>query len=128
MLCKNCLALRCHLKFRIEALLAACKPLILLDFHRSFNDTQTMSPWTAFSSRRLFSSPSIHSVTAPFRKKSRSRLFACQRAHSDSLSLPTFCDCALRRGIPVSSVVYIRASIGTPVFLCSPICIHFSAK
>ena len=24
------------------ALLAACKPLILLDFHKSFNDTRTM--------------------------------------------------------------------------------------
>ena len=28
---------------RMKALLAACKPLILLDFHRSFNDTRTMS-------------------------------------------------------------------------------------
>ena len=27
--------------YRIKALLAACKPLILLDFHRSFNDTPT---------------------------------------------------------------------------------------
>ena len=27
--------------YRIKALLAACKPLILLDFHRSFNDTRT---------------------------------------------------------------------------------------
>ena len=26
---------------RMKALLAACKPLILLDFHRSFNDTRT---------------------------------------------------------------------------------------
>ena len=25
----------------MKALLAACKPLILLDFHRSFNDTRT---------------------------------------------------------------------------------------
>ena len=29
--------------FRMKALRAACKPLILLDFHRSFNDTPTMS-------------------------------------------------------------------------------------
>ena len=28
--------------YRIKALLAACKPLILLDFHRSFNDTRTI--------------------------------------------------------------------------------------
>ena len=28
--------------FKTKALLAACKPLILLDFHRSFNDIQTM--------------------------------------------------------------------------------------
>ena len=28
---------------RMKALLAACKPLILLDFRRSFNDTRTMS-------------------------------------------------------------------------------------
>ena len=27
--------------FRMKALLVACKPLILLDFHRSFNDTRT---------------------------------------------------------------------------------------
>lgn len=27
---------------QMKALLAACKPLILLDFHRSFNDTRTM--------------------------------------------------------------------------------------
>ena len=27
--------------FKMKALLATCKPLILLDFHRSFNDTPT---------------------------------------------------------------------------------------
>lgn len=33
---------------QMKALLAACKPLILLDFHRSFNDTRTRkSPETA---------------------------------------------------------------------------------
>lgn len=28
----------------MKALLAACKPLILLDFHKSFNDTRTKNP------------------------------------------------------------------------------------
>lgn len=36
----------------MKALLAACKPLILLDFHRSFNDTRT--------------SPSVHMGTRVF--------------------------------------------------------------
>lgn len=30
--------------FKMKALLATCKPLILLDFHRSFNDTPTKKP------------------------------------------------------------------------------------
>ena len=33
---------RSRSKFRMKALLAACKPLILLDFHKSFNDTPTI--------------------------------------------------------------------------------------
>ena len=34
--------------YRIKALLAACKPLILLDFHRSFNDTRTKKKDTTY--------------------------------------------------------------------------------
>lgn len=39
---------RSGLGVRIKALLAACKPLILLDFHRSFNDTPTMSEQASY--------------------------------------------------------------------------------
>ena len=61
----------------MKALLAACKPLILLDFHRSFNDTPTKNEYLYGLQVLIFL---FHSEPAAFWCR-QSHKIRCSMAH-----------------------------------------------